>query len=147
MKKSTAAVLIAVVAVLGIIGVVYATNNSEESKVSDKSSSSDVSNNNTSNSQASNENQVISESEVTMDIKDFDFSKPDISIKKGTKVTWTNRDSSRHDVTPDDPTAEFQASKLLAQGESYSVTFNTVGLFNYICSPHPYMKAVIKVVE
>lgn len=100
---------------------------------------------------------LTSQSEVTMDINDFAFSKPNIKIKVGTKVTWTNRDSAKHNVILDDtasgaPTpaevkADVFAGPLLTKGESYSFTFNKVSTNNYHCSPHPYMKGVVTVVE
>lgn len=80
-------------------------------------------------------------------IQNFAFSPAKIRVKKGTTVTWTNQDSARHDITPDQPSDAFKASELLAQGESYSFTFNTVGTYSYYCSPHPYMKASVEVVE
>lgn len=79
--------------------------------------------------------------------KGFSVSPKTLKVKKGTTVTWTNQDDAKHDVMPDTETAEFKASELFGKGESYSVTFNTVGTFNYICSPHPYMKGTIEVVE
>jgi amicyanin len=82
-----------------------------------------------------------------VEIKDFAFSPAAITVKKGTKVTWTNKDSTQHNISPDTETADFKASELLAQGESYSVTFNTVGTFSYHCTPHPYMKASVIVTE
>ncbi len=83
--------------------------------------------------------------EVT--IKNFNFVQSKIRIKKGTAVTWTNQDSARHDIMPDSPSENFKASQLLAKGESYSFTFNTAGTYSYYCSPHPYMKASVEVVE
>lgn len=104
---------------------------------------------------------LTSQSQVSMDIKDFAYSKPRIKIKKGTKVTWTNQDSVKHNVmldhsdsgsAHDAPTkSEVKpnvfAGPLLAKGESYSFTFNEVGADPYHCSPHPYMKGTITVVE
>jgi len=79
--------------------------------------------------------------------KNFKVAQPMIRIKKGTTVTWTNEDNAKHDVTPTNATEEFKASELFGKGETHSVTFNTVGTFEYICSPHPYMKGTVEVVE
>ncbi len=81
---------------------------------------------------------------VSVAIKDYKFSPTPLKVKKGTKVTWTNEDVAKHTVTGDTGTWE---SKLLAQGETYSHTFDTVGTFPYHCAPHPYMKAAVEVVE
>jgi amicyanin len=104
---------------------------------------------------------LTSQSKVSMDIKDFKYEKPKIKIKKGTIVTWTNQDAIQHNVmkehddddTPHDPPSKDEvkpdvlAGQLLSRGESYSFTFNEVGNNPYHCSPHPYMKGSITVVE
>jgi amicyanin len=82
-----------------------------------------------------------------VDIKDFSFVPSKIKVKKGTTVTWTNQDSIRHDINPDKDSDIFKASELLAKGETYSVTFDTVGTYTYHCTPHPYMKGSVEVVE
>lgn len=83
----------------------------------------------------------------TIIYSNFEVAPDKIKVKKGTKVTWTNEDTAKHDVTPDNENDEFKASKLFGKGETYSVTFNTVGTYSYYCSPHPYMKGTIEVVE
>ena len=98
---------------------------------------------------------------VSMDIKDFAYSKPNIRIKKGTTVTWTNQDTVKHNVmlehagggaahdapSPSEVKSDVFAGPLLAKGESYSFTFNEAGADPYHCSPHPDMKGTITVVE
>src|SRR3989344_7268471 len=77
----------------------------------------------------------------TAEISNFAFSPSEIRIKAGDKVVWTNKDSARHTVTSD--SGSELGSSLLGQGESYSHTFSTPGIFNYHCAPHPYMKGKI----
>ncbi len=79
--------------------------------------------------------------------KGFAVVQKSIKVKKGTTVTWTNEDGAKHDVTPDTESADFKASELFGKGETYSVTFNTAGTYSYYCSPHPYMKGTVEVVE
>lgn len=79
--------------------------------------------------------------------EDFAVVQKKITAKKGTTVTWINNDNAQHDVTPVTETAEFKASELFGKGETYSMTFNTVGSFDYLCSPHPYMKGTVEVIE
>ena len=79
--------------------------------------------------------------------KGFAIVQKTLKVKKGTTVTWTNQDSAKHDVSPDVETADFKASELFGKGETYKVTFNTVGTYAYKCSPHPYMKGTIEVTE
>lgn len=132
MKKILLA--LAIIVPLLVIGVAMSMNGDSNSPSGSTPAAPEAM---TSQQQAANE--VI--------IKDFDFSPAKLTVKKGTTVTWTNRDSARHDITPNNPTEMFEASRLLAKGESYSVTFDTPGSYEYYCSPHPYMKAVIEVVE
>lgn len=84
---------------------------------------------------------------ATVTIQNQSFGPDKITVKKGTTVTWTNQDAMEHKVTPDSPTSGFQQGKLLARGESYSVTFDTVGSFSYFCSLHPDMRGSVEVVE
>lgn len=83
----------------------------------------------------------------TVIIQGFSFKQPQMTIKKGTEVTWINRDEARHDISPTGGANDFLASKLLAQGETYKFTFNMPGTYTYKCSPHPYMKGTIEVTE
>lgn len=82
-------------------------------------------------------------------IEKYAFSPNALKVKKGTTVTWTNSDQAKHNVELDagQPDGGPTESPLMGQGESYSFTFNTVGTFNYHCSPHPYMKASVEVTE
>jgi plastocyanin len=142
-------ILIIVGAVIALlIGVMYVGSQSNGKNSSEDhntmGSMSETSSFGKSSEPASNE--VLS-GVVEMDIKDFAFQKGSIKVKKGTEVKWTNQDSTKHDVTPDNDNEAFHASELLAQGESYSWKFDKVGMYNYFCSPHPYMKGMIEVVE
>ena len=82
--------------------------------------------------------------EVGIDIVDFKFASAKVTVKKGTSVEWTNKDSVPHTVTGDTGGPD---SPLLARNESYRYTFNQTGVFNYHCKPHPFMKGVVEVVE
>lgn len=132
---------IAVVAVLAIagIGAVALMNNGDEAKdtMVDHSAKS---------SQSSQPRMAVQETNAVT-YKGFAVVQKSIKVKKGTTVTWTNEDSAKHDVTPDTETDEFKTSELFGKGETYSVTFNTVGTYAYKCSPHPYMKGTIEVTE
>lgn len=146
MKKSVLAVIVAVVAV-GLIGVVMITMNGNNTSQSSDTSVADTPAQADSTSTQQESTQQTDLKEVAVKIEDFAFSPAKLTIKKGTTVTWTNQDSVRHDVVPDDPTLEFKASELLSKGDSYRTTFMTPGVYTYFCSPHPYMKASIEVIE
>ena len=79
-----------------------------------------------------------------MEIEDFAFVPGTITIKVGTTVTWTNKDSVGHTATSDDGVFD---SGMLSKGSSYSFTFTTAGTYGYFCKPHPYMVATIVVTE
>lgn len=83
--------------------------------------------------------------EVKVDITGFKFAPATLTVKKGTKVTWTSQDSVKHNASSSDN--EGFKGPLLAKGESYSYTFNQVGTYNYICDPHPFMKGSVTVTE
>ncbi len=76
-------------------------------------------------------------------LQNFAFSPVNITVQKGTTVTWTNQDSVTHTVTAD--SGPSPNSQPLAKGDSYSYTFDSVGTFSYHCTPHPYMKATVTV--
>ncbi len=80
--------------------------------------------------------------DITVTIKNFDYSPMDISVPAGTTVVWKNMDGEPHTVTSID--GAFR-SPALDQGDSYKFTFASPGTFKYICSIHPKMKAVITV--
>lgn len=77
-----------------------------------------------------------------IDIKGFAFDPADASVKVGTKVTWTNSDSTAHNVVADDGSFK---SETLSQGASYSFTPTKAGTFDYVCTFHANMKATLTV--
>lgn len=80
-------------------------------------------------------------------ISGFDFQPKDIVVKKGETVTWTNQDTARHNVEFTTGSLAGQKGPLMDESETYSFTFEETGTFDYICTPHPYMQATVKVVE
>ncbi len=81
---------------------------------------------------------------VEVEIEDFAYVPGTITIKVGTTVTWTNKDSVGHTATSDDGVFD---SGMLGKDSSYSYTFTTAGTYGYFCKPHPYMVATIVVTE
>ncbi len=61
------------------------------------------------------------------------FSPRTATISSGTKVTWTNTDSTSHTVSADNASYN---SGTLAPGQSYSLVFTTKGEYNYYCAYH-----------
>lgn len=78
---------------------------------------------------------------ITINIKEYKYSKPSITVKKGTKIKWVNKDEMKHNATTSK--AGGPKGPLLAKGKSYTWTASKKGTFNYTCSPHPFMKGKI----
>lgn len=75
-------------------------------------------------------------------IQNFTFDPPNITIKAGTKVQWTNLDGVTHSITSD---TGLWDSGGIAQGDSYNRVFDTPGTYPYHCGIHPTMKGTITV--
>ncbi len=83
---------------------------------------------------------------TAIEISNFSFQPDKITVKKGTTVTWTNKDSANHTVTGDD-SQNGPASNTLAPGDSYSFTFTKTGTFTYHCSFHTDMTGSVTVTQ
>lgn len=142
-KESLGKTMVVGVVVIGLVAAAVAFKGTENS--TDHSSGTMRGMNDSMSDTTSSPSGIQETNKVSY--KGFDVEQPKIRVKKGTTVTWTNEDSAKHDVTPTTETEEFKTSKLFGKGETYSVTFNTVGTYSYYCSPHPYMKGTVEVVE
>ncbi|HJS68400.1 MAG TPA: plastocyanin/azurin family copper-binding protein [Nitrososphaera sp.] len=68
-----------------------------------------------------------------------------VQAKVGSKVTWTNDDSTPHTATSgkdSKPDGTFDSSTL-AQGKSFSFTFEEAGEYPYFCTLHPTMVGTV----
>jgi plastocyanin len=75
-------------------------------------------------------------------IVDFSFQPTSLSVKAGTTVTWTQKDTAGHFVKWDDGTAP---SSTLSMDQTYTRTFDTAGTFTYMCGIHGSMKGSVTV--
>jgi len=73
-------------------------------------------------------------------MKDIAFDPSSVTIKVGGTVTWTNEDGVTHTVTADN--GEFDSGEL-AQGDTFSFTFEQAGTYPYHCTIHPNMTATV----
>ncbi|MFA5052905.1 MAG: cupredoxin family copper-binding protein [Parcubacteria group bacterium] len=87
------------------------------------------------------ESSAVQEGEKKVAIENFAYSPQELTISKGETVTWTNKDSIKHNVASD--SGDELYTELLGQNESYSHTFNETGEYSYHCVPHPFMKGKI----
>ncbi len=120
--------LIAVVAVLIVAGAVIASRHKSQPLPPHTSQ-----NGNFSAGQRS--------AEVT--IRNMMFTPSQVTVVRGTTVTWTNDDSMSHTVTIDQGTGP--KSSNIAPGASFAYTFNQSGSYQYHCSIHPSMRGTIVV--
>lgn len=78
----------------------------------------------------------------------FSLSPSDLSIQVNDTVTWKNDDTAVHTVTTGKPGLGFDGridSGVIAQGGSFSHTFDKTGLYNYYCLFHPWMTGFVAV--
>ena len=79
---------------------------------------------------------------VPISIENFAFSPADLRVAPGTTVRWTNHDDIPHTVTSTDGAFK---SHALDTDDSFSVTFEKAGSYQYFCALHPHMVGMIKV--
>jgi len=77
---------------------------------------------------------------TSVQIDNFTFRAPLLTVKPGTTVTWTNGDDIPHTVVSKDGVFK---SKVLDTGDRFSFTFAKPGQFGYFCSLHPHMTGTI----
>lgn len=81
---------------------------------------------------------------VVVDIRDYKFVPPLLTIKAGTTVSWTNSEKrTTHSVLFVGPNS--LESERLFPGETWQRTFDKPGSYPYTCGPHPEMKGAIEV--
>jgi plastocyanin len=90
----------------------------------------------------SNNANVANNNANTVSIVNMAFNPLNITVRAGTKVTWTNNDIMAHTVTADD--GSFSSGNI-PSGSVYSFTFSVAGTFNYHCAIHPSMIAAVTV--
>lgn len=82
---------------------------------------------------------------VRINIAKMKYDTPEVTIKSGRTVTWVNTETMPHNVA-------FRAGMIgdgkldgamLKRDETYSITFNEPGTYDYFCTPHPFMKGKV----
>lgn len=76
-----------------------------------------------------------------VDIKDYKYAPPLLTVRVGAKVAWTNEDAVPHSAT----VAGGSDTGLFGQGQTRAITFARAGTFHYICSIHPFMHGTVVV--
>jgi len=83
--------------------------------------------------------------QAAVEILNFAFTPQTQVVKAGTTVTWTNEDTTIHDIKDTSPLNTPQ-SKELNKGDTFSITYNQPGTYSYICGIHQYMTGTVEVV-
>ncbi|HEY0303422.1 MAG TPA: cupredoxin family copper-binding protein [Longimicrobiales bacterium] len=80
---------------------------------------------------------------VHVGMKALQFTPSTVRVRAGQAVTWQNNDQLAHTVTAADGS---WTSPLIQPGKSYRRVFQAPGTYQIVCTPHPFMKAVVEVV-
>jgi plastocyanin len=75
-------------------------------------------------------------------IRSFSFEPPELIVRVGEAVVWTNRDDVVHTVTADDRSFD---SPVLSSGEVFRLTPDRAGDFPYACTIYPFMRGMLRV--
>jgi plastocyanin len=91
---------------------------------------------------ASNPAPAATTSQGSVTVQNFAFQPAQLTISAGTTVTWTNQDTTNHQIALDDGSFTGQS---FGQGATTTNTFSAAGSFPYHCKIHPSMKGTIVV--
>jgi len=79
---------------------------------------------------------------AAVNIDNFVFGPPTITVPVGATVTWTNKDDIPHTSVSTDGVFK---SKVLDTDEKFSYTFTKAGTYAYYCTIHPKMTGKVVV--
>ncbi|WP_309122068.1 plastocyanin/azurin family copper-binding protein [Paenibacillus sp.] len=68
-----------------------------------------------------------------VDIREFSFGSGPLTVEAGSTVVFTNYDDMEHNAVA--ANGEF-STPLLKKGESFAITLNEAGTYEYFCEPH-----------
>ncbi len=80
---------------------------------------------------------------VAIKMQNIAFDPKATTVKVGQKVTWTNDDSTNHNVTAQSG-ASFKSNDF-GNGQTFSFTPTKAGTIQYVCTIHPGMTATLTV--
>ena len=80
-------------------------------------------------------------------IKDFKFIPQEITIKRGQKIRWENREKRQYHSVWFEALGEEEPEDYLFSGDTYNREFKKVGTFPYRCGPHPKMTGTVRVID
>lgn len=77
-------------------------------------------------------------------LSDYGFDPGVFNVTTGDTVTWTNYGSQPHTVTASDQSFD---SGLIQPGDTFTYAFTAPGTYDYVCTPHPWMKGTVVVTD
>ena len=100
--------------------------------------------NHTSDSSSPRSTATVTGKAAAVTIKNYAFASQSLTVKVGTRVTWTNRDSTAHTATADQGSFD---SGTINSGQSKTIEFSRPGKYPYHCAFHAFMTGTITVVR
>lgn len=140
---------LAIIILLAIAGGAYVIAKNQPATSNQTTSGTNSMSNNMPTNSTGNSSNSGSETPSASDkvsIKNFAFSPANITITKGTTVTWTNNDTTVHTIVETDG-KNGPNSNSVNPGDSYTFTFSQAGTYKYHCSIHPEMTGTVTVTE
>ncbi len=85
---------------------------------------------------------VVKSGHATVQISNFAFSPDRITVKAGTRITWTNHDKTAHTATAINHSFD---TGTIAPKASKTVEFKRPGVYKYHCLFHAFMTGTVVV--
>jgi plastocyanin len=85
---------------------------------------------------------ALSGSAEQIRIDNFKFGPLQLTVDKGTAVTWTNQDDIPHSIVL---TALGVHSKVMDTDQGFTYQFDKAGTYSYVCGLHPFMHGQVVV--
>jgi plastocyanin len=82
--------------------------------------------------------------DAVVTIHAYSFDPAHLTIARGARIVWINRDEDVHTIKSQDGPEGFQ-SPALDSGGRFELRFRHAGTYHYICSVHPFMHGAIVV--
>jgi len=86
---------------------------------------------------------IIGAGNTVIEIGNIQFTPKNVTVKKGTVITWVNLDNIVHTSTSDK--GVWDSGDIVGQ-KSWSRMFDEVGIYEYHCKPHPFQTGSIIVI-
>ena len=87
---------------------------------------------------------TVTETAAAVAIRNYAFAPQSLTVKVGTRITWTNHDSTAHTATADQGSFD---SGTINSGQSETIEFSRPGKYPYHCAFHAFMTGTITVVR